>query len=96
MSKKHILDKAYDPAPVEQKWSDFWIQEGLTRAGQRKELPVRHIRYELLEDLEGISAEFSILNMKLALFSVSVSQAESAAKVAAIVSANLYLVWEAF
>ncbi len=29
MSKKSILDKAYDPSPVEEKWSDYWIQEGL-------------------------------------------------------------------
>lgn len=29
MSKKHILEKAYDPSPVEKIWSDFWIQEGL-------------------------------------------------------------------
>ncbi len=29
MRKKRILDKAYDPSPVEEKWSDFWIQEGL-------------------------------------------------------------------
>ena len=29
MSKKRILEKAYDPSPVEEKWSDFWIREGL-------------------------------------------------------------------
>jgi len=29
MEKKQILEKAYDPKPVEEKWSKFWIDEGL-------------------------------------------------------------------
>jgi len=29
MKKKQILEKAYDPSPVEEKWSDFWINQGL-------------------------------------------------------------------
>ncbi len=29
MNKKHILEKVYDPNPVEEKWSKFWIDEGL-------------------------------------------------------------------
>ncbi len=29
MKTKQILEKAYDPSPVEEKWSDFWIKEGL-------------------------------------------------------------------
>jgi valyl-tRNA synthetase len=29
MKKKHILEKAYSPEPVEEKWSRFWIEEGL-------------------------------------------------------------------
>jgi valyl-tRNA synthetase len=27
--EKRILDKSYDPKPVEEKWSRFWIEEGL-------------------------------------------------------------------
>ena len=29
MKNKRILEKAYDPKPVEEKWYDFWIDEGL-------------------------------------------------------------------
>ena len=29
MKNKNILEKAYDPKPVEEKWYDFWIDEGL-------------------------------------------------------------------
>jgi valyl-tRNA synthetase len=29
MKKKYILEKVYDPNPVEEKWSKFWITEGL-------------------------------------------------------------------
>ncbi len=29
MKNKRILEKAYDPKPVEEKWSKFWIEEGL-------------------------------------------------------------------
>jgi valyl-tRNA synthetase len=29
MEKKQILEKAYDPKPVEEKWSKFWIDEKL-------------------------------------------------------------------
>ncbi len=29
MKNKPILEKAYDPKPVEEKWSRFWIDEGL-------------------------------------------------------------------
>ena len=29
MKNKRILGKAYDPKPVEEKWYDFWIEEGL-------------------------------------------------------------------
>jgi valyl-tRNA synthetase len=29
MKKKRILEKAYNPHPVEIKWSDFWIKKGL-------------------------------------------------------------------
>ena len=29
MKKKHILEKAYDPSPVEEKWSSLWIKKGL-------------------------------------------------------------------
>jgi len=29
MKKKYILDKVYDPTPVEEKWSKFWIDKGL-------------------------------------------------------------------
>jgi len=29
MKEKLILEKAYDPEPVEEKWSKFWIDEGL-------------------------------------------------------------------
>ncbi len=29
MKNKHILEKAYDPKPVEEKWYDFWIDKGL-------------------------------------------------------------------
>ncbi len=29
MKKKHILKKAYDPSPVEEKWSSLWIKKGL-------------------------------------------------------------------
>ncbi len=29
MKNKRILDKAYDPTPVEEKWSTYWIDEGL-------------------------------------------------------------------
>jgi valyl-tRNA synthetase len=29
MKKKHILEKVYDPEPVEEKWLKFWIDEGL-------------------------------------------------------------------
>ncbi len=29
MMKKQILEKAYDPKPVEEKWSKFWLDEGL-------------------------------------------------------------------
>ena len=29
MKKKHILEKVYDPKPVEEKWSKFWIDKGL-------------------------------------------------------------------
>jgi len=29
MRKKHILEKVYDPKPVEEKWAKFWIDEGL-------------------------------------------------------------------
>ncbi len=29
MNKKLILEKVYDPKPVEEKWSKFWIDEGL-------------------------------------------------------------------
>lgn len=32
MRKRHILEKAYDPRPVEEKWSEFWIREGLFTA----------------------------------------------------------------
>jgi len=29
MKNKRILEKAYDPTPVEEKWSTYWIDEGL-------------------------------------------------------------------
>ena len=29
MKNKNILEKVYDPKPVEEKWYDFWIDEGL-------------------------------------------------------------------
>ena len=29
MMRKQILEKAYDPKPVEEKWSKFWLDEGL-------------------------------------------------------------------
>jgi len=29
MKKKNMLEKAYDPKPVEDKWSKFWINKGL-------------------------------------------------------------------
>jgi valyl-tRNA synthetase len=29
MKKKNILEKVYDPKPVEEKWSKFWVDEGL-------------------------------------------------------------------
>jgi valyl-tRNA synthetase len=29
MKKKHILEKAYNPSPVEKKWSSLWIKKGL-------------------------------------------------------------------
>ncbi|TEU05064.1 MAG: valine--tRNA ligase [Candidatus Aminicenantes bacterium] len=29
MKNKRILEKAYDPKPVEEKWYDFWIDKGL-------------------------------------------------------------------
>ncbi len=29
MKRKQILEKAYDPKPVEEKWSKFWMEEGL-------------------------------------------------------------------
>ena len=31
MEKKRILEKSYDPEPVEEKWSKFWIDEALFR-----------------------------------------------------------------
>ncbi|MBS3819347.1 valine--tRNA ligase [bacterium] len=32
MNQKHVLDKAYNPKQVEEKWSQFWIDEGLFTA----------------------------------------------------------------
>ncbi|MFQ6069366.1 MAG: valine--tRNA ligase [Candidatus Aminicenantales bacterium] len=35
MSKKLIMIKAYDPKPVEEKWSKFWIEQDFFRADAR-------------------------------------------------------------
>ncbi|RLE03278.1 MAG: valine--tRNA ligase [Candidatus Aminicenantes bacterium] len=39
MNKKPMLPKAYDPKPVEDKWANFWIKEGLFRAEASSKKP---------------------------------------------------------
>jgi valyl-tRNA synthetase len=39
MSPKPLLDKAYDPKPVEERWGKFWVESGIFTAEARSSKP---------------------------------------------------------